>query len=180
MPAWVGLAQWSPSIFTFQVAHLLQSRFFAACWHSFMMLPARRPRPDLMTIFGSSQRDLLRQLHSCLLLVTVITFRFVQDRYPDVFQTDFCSDADCQSVAVWQHLRWGNLLTACGVNRQLKRKALLPEQRPESLEFVPATVHPPAGRLQSEQWHPHRGKGGQGGTWRYSPAPLPAACPTAR
>ena len=48
-------------------------------------------------------------------LVTIMTFRFVLDRYPDFFEPDFCSDADCQSVAVLQYLSWGYLLTACGV-----------------------------------------------------------------
>jgi hypothetical protein len=78
---------------------------------------AKRPNPDLMAILRLFQAGLVAAGAQLIAvgLTTFITFAFLQHSYPGVFQPDVCSDTDCESVAVLQYLKWGYLLTACGV-----------------------------------------------------------------
>ena len=81
------------------------------------MLLAKRPNPERMAILRLFQAGLVAAGAQLIAvgLTTFITFAFLLHSYPGVFQPDVCSDTDCESVAVLQYLKWGYLLTACGV-----------------------------------------------------------------
>jgi hypothetical protein len=81
------------------------------------MSRAKRLNCDMMTALRLFQAGLVAASAQLIAvgLTTFVALEFLQHNDADIFQPGVCSGTDCQSIVVLRYLKWGYLLTACGV-----------------------------------------------------------------